>query len=331
VSRLLADRNITQVFSAAYRPTTQGMIERFNGTLKRALFEHMTQFGTRKWNDVLPEICAGYNASRHSVTGAAPAVLMDPAASGEALEAATTRIRATARKRLNRSSAAAGGFSELHVGDTVRLSARTDAEARRMELLGQHAGTRTNWSRELFVVTHVSQPSANALTLPSYRVETSDGELLHRRFFRDDLQKVRADTLMTNEARRPDYSRGSLFNQEAHLSALPARRRAAAASAPRRTERRRRKARSKPSVARPQRRSSRQRALRRRSPGPKQAEEQQQPRYEVAEIMRQRQRNRRPIFLVRWVGFPDETEWTWEPKEHIKHTEALAAWRRHHV
>jgi hypothetical protein len=39
--------------------------------------------------------------------------------------------------------------------------------------------------------------------------------------------------------------------------------------------------------------------------------------------MRQRQRNRRPIFLVRWVGFPDEAEWTWEPAEHIKHTEAF--------
>ena len=64
-----------------------------------------------------------------------------------------------------------------------------------MELLGQHAGTRTNWSRELFVVTHVSEPSADALTLPSYRVETSDGEPLHRRFYRDDLQKVGADTL----------------------------------------------------------------------------------------------------------------------------------------
>jgi transposase InsO family protein len=328
VSRLLADRNIKHVFSAAYRPTTQGMIERFNGTLKRALFEHMSQFGTRKWNDVLPEICGGYNASRHSVTGAAPAALMDPAASDEALEAAITRIRAAARKRLNRSSVVAGSFSELHVGDTVRLSARTDAETRRMELLGQHSGTRTNWSRELFVVTHISEPSADALALPSYRIETSDGEPLRRRFYRDDLQRVGADTLMTNEARRPDYSRGSLFNQEVHLSALPARRRAAAA-APRRSERR--KARNNSVVAspvrpvRPQRRSSRQRA-RRRPLAPNGAQE-QQPRYEVAEIMQQRQRNRRPIYLVRWVGFPDEVDWTWEPKQHIKNTPAFALWR----
>ncbi len=89
-------------------------------------------------------------------------------------------------------------------------------------------------------MTHVGEPSADALTLPSYRVETSDGEPLHRRFHRDDLQKVGADTLMGNEARRLDYSRGSLFNQEAHLSALPARRDGVAA--PRRAA---------PSAARP--------------------------------------------------------------------------------
>jgi hypothetical protein len=36
--------------------------------------------------------------------------------------------------------------------------------------------------------------------------------------------------------------------------------------------------------------------------------------------MRQMQRNRRPIFLMRWVGFHDETAWTREPAEHIEHT-----------
>jgi hypothetical protein len=139
-------------------------------------------------------------------------------------QAAANRIRAAARKRLCRSSAAAGSFSELRRRGKAH-GASWPAAARR------HA---RSWSRELFVVTYVSEPSADALALPSYRVETSAGEPLLRRFYvhRDDLQKIEADTLMTHEARRPAYSRGSLFNQEAHLSALPARRGGIARTAP---------------------------------------------------------------------------------------------------
>ncbi len=44
--------------------------------------------------------------------------------------------------------------------------------------------------------------------------------------------------------------------------------------------------------------------------------------------MKQKQHNRRPIFLVRWEGYPDESDYTWEPLGHIKNTEAFIAWRQ---
>ena len=45
--------NIKQIFSLLYRPQSQGCIERFNQTLKRMLFAHMTRYRTKVWADVL--------------------------------------------------------------------------------------------------------------------------------------------------------------------------------------------------------------------------------------------------------------------------------------
>ena len=55
VSRLLAERGIKQIFSEPFKPTTQGLIERFNGTLKRA--RHLSAHDTVRHQEV--ERCRG--------------------------------------------------------------------------------------------------------------------------------------------------------------------------------------------------------------------------------------------------------------------------------
>lgn len=313
VSALLDDRGIKQVFSAAYKPTTNGMIERFNGTLKRAVFEHMSQYATKKWNDVVAEICTGYNASRHSVTGVAPAALMDPRVSAELVDRVRANIHAAAKKRLDGQGVR---FPALEVGDTVRLSVRADADVRRMELLGQSKGKQPNWSKELFTVAHISAPTAGALTLPSYQVRSSDGTALSQRFYRDDLQKIDPAALMVNEAKRADYSHGQIFNQEAHLRRIHTRRSRESEQRPHR----------KPRATKPE---TSPRPTRRRARARSKTKEKKEPvYYEVAEILQQKQRNRRRLFLVRWEGYPDADDWTWEPLEHIKHTEAFRVWQK---
>ena len=192
-----------------------------------------------------------------------------------------------------------------------------------MELLGQSLGKRANWSKEIYRVTHVSRPADTALTLPQYRVESSEGDAVAQRFYRNDLQKIDAGALMINQAERPDYSHGAIFNQEKHLQAVQ-RSRAAAIEEPQeatRPTRPQRPERPKRSATppRPERPARPERPERPATPDPI---------YEVAEITQQRQRNRQPIFLVRWVGFPDETDWTWEPLAHIKNTEAFAVWKK---
>ncbi len=135
---------------------------------------------------------------------------------------------------------------------------------------------------------------------------------------------------MTNEARRPDYSRGSLFNQEAHLNALPARRRA---GAPRRSERRKApKARSpvRPAANRRWRAPSADQA----ASAPFDDAPPAQSRRTTSSPVRSRRGHAAeaaqsaPDLPGALGGLSDEAEWAWEPAEHIKHTEAFAVWCR---
>ena len=48
------------------------MVERFNRTLKERLYRFFTAANTLKFDDVLPELVQGHNATRHRSIGMAP-------------------------------------------------------------------------------------------------------------------------------------------------------------------------------------------------------------------------------------------------------------------
>jgi hypothetical protein len=60
---------VKQVFTSAYRPSTNGQIERWNATLVDALTHMATE---RDWDLHLGTACLSYNSSVHSSTGYAP-------------------------------------------------------------------------------------------------------------------------------------------------------------------------------------------------------------------------------------------------------------------
>src|SRR6185312_8061272 len=72
IAAMLLGMDIKLVHSEAYKPSTQGAIERFNGTLKRTLFKLMAEHSMQKWTALLQEWVAGYNNSTHSTTGWKP-------------------------------------------------------------------------------------------------------------------------------------------------------------------------------------------------------------------------------------------------------------------
>jgi len=63
---------ITHVFSKAYTPTTQGMVERYNQTLKHKIFNGFLQNKNKKWLDDLASYVENINTAKQSVTKEAP-------------------------------------------------------------------------------------------------------------------------------------------------------------------------------------------------------------------------------------------------------------------
>ena len=64
--------NIKHITSKAYTPQSQGIIERFNGTIKRLIDINRQITGKKMWIDDLPKLVENYNESIHSYTKSKP-------------------------------------------------------------------------------------------------------------------------------------------------------------------------------------------------------------------------------------------------------------------
>ena len=59
-------------------PKTNGQIERFNGTLKRKLREHLKKEPNAPWAHLVPIVVAEYNNTYHSTIGCKPVEVFRP-------------------------------------------------------------------------------------------------------------------------------------------------------------------------------------------------------------------------------------------------------------
>jgi hypothetical protein len=217
VARMLQKHGVKQIFSLPYKPQSNGCIERFNRTLKRMLFAHMTQFNTRNWIKALPLLLENYNSGVHSTTGFKPQTLHRT--TNEAIiQSAAEKIAKKARTTLRRSRR---NFEQLQVGDHVRLDSCVHPKKRKNKLFAK--AYLTNWSREIYRVKSISKPEEEGeLSRPQYRLtEIPTGKLLKRRFYRDNLLKINLESLQRskNDATYPSQ-RSTLFELDQHLKKL---------------------------------------------------------------------------------------------------------------
>lgn len=75
---LLALFGTKQKNSRPYHPATNGQIEKFNGTLKRRLREHLNKGPNLPWAHKVPIVVAEYNDTYHSTIGRKPVEVFRP-------------------------------------------------------------------------------------------------------------------------------------------------------------------------------------------------------------------------------------------------------------
>ena len=139
------------------------VVERFNRTLKERLYRYLTTANTLRFDDVLPELVQGYNATRHRSIGMPP---QDVTWDNE--EAVWKRLYS---KRLKGQKK-----PQFKVGDHVRLNAihRTFEK-----------GYLPGWTEEVFVVHRVIPGP-----VPTYKIHEWDDTPVKGTFYEEDLQKV---------------------------------------------------------------------------------------------------------------------------------------------
>jgi hypothetical protein len=151
--------NIKHITSKAYTPQTQGIVERWNGSLKRMIALLQTSTGKRQWIDILPELVTNYNASIHATTKKKPnSVTQNDAETANLLKKRenTNPIKS----RLNKLE------QQIQVGTKVRVKLQKGALDKKNS---------RNFTTELYTVTQMIKPK-RPFELTQYRLKDSDGD-----------------------------------------------------------------------------------------------------------------------------------------------------------
>jgi len=169
----LQGRNIVHIRGIPRRPQSQGIVERFNGTLKTLIFQNMLATRSKRWADDLQLLLRSYNEIVHSTTGEAPN------------DVGEENKRDVAESILHK--ATKSGLTEptdIAVGDQVRKRIYKGA----LEKMST-----VNWSRKLYKVVRVVK-SRKSFIRTKYKIEDEDGTPVRNALPRTDIQLIEVIT-----------------------------------------------------------------------------------------------------------------------------------------
>lgn len=168
-------------------------VERYNGTIKRALFAAMASDDTSDWPSLLPRIISNINATRSFATGERT-ITLD--------QSSDPHLHARVFKRLQNSAAKSYGNkargTDLSIGDNVR------------KVFDYDSANITKPSKRGYFASQVYDiigiiPSKFAAALPSYRLKNKDtGEVLKGTWARWQLILVPKDSYKPETQQRMD-------------------------------------------------------------------------------------------------------------------------------
>jgi hypothetical protein len=165
VQNLLKNNDVK--FFTTFSERKASVVERFNRTLKSTMFKYFTQFETRKYVNVLPDLVSRYNSSYHRSIKMRP---IDMNKENELTVWVYLYGERNEKKNLKKSN------NELEVGDSVRIS---------LERGTFHKSYLDGWSEEIFTVNHKLDGSPVV-----YKIKDDDDESLDGIFYKQELQKV---------------------------------------------------------------------------------------------------------------------------------------------
>jgi hypothetical protein len=157
------NRHSKLIHSTAYKPSTQGKIERLNKTIKSRLFANMARDQTKRWVDYLSHVVELYNNSYHTQIKTKPIIAHND-------ERYKPIINALTDKQNKKTFHKHPPLPAVKKGDEVRLAYTVFIEGRRDATFRK--GYLPNWSKELYTVETVSKGN-----IPQYTVSL-DGEML---------------------------------------------------------------------------------------------------------------------------------------------------------
>lgn len=194
VSELLKKYNVKQIFSKAHSPTSQGCIERWNGSVKKILNVMMNRLNTKNWAELLSGVVENYNNNKHSTTGYPPS------------RAFTDRtLQPTILKRIQAKAIKFHNPPQFALGNKVRVRMKALQEFKRNKLIKPP----TVWTTQLFTVVSIINPT-DEFSVPRYVVRSG---IQNESFSPWDLQLVNTTTLIPS-APQPINQNASIFDQQ---------------------------------------------------------------------------------------------------------------------
>ena len=148
---------------STYSNLKASICERFNRTLKNAMWKNFSLRGNYKWLDILPELIALYNNRKHRTIGMKPKDVTKNNAS-QVLQKFTQE-----RKPMKK--------SRFKVGDKVHVSRMKHAFEK---------GYTPNWTTEIFTITRVASTNPTTYHLKDYKDKPISGG-----FYEQELSKAK--------------------------------------------------------------------------------------------------------------------------------------------
>jgi len=178
MKELLDEHDIKHILGIAGLPEVQGIIERFNGSLK-SLLDKYQQINGRSWTRNLKYCTEIYNKTLHSSLQMTPemALHLDNDGRRELYKRMKSKGIDRAIKKVVAQSSNAQ--VDLKVGDKVRLKIRKGK-------LDKYSVN--NWTEELYKVIKITNPR-HIYNVERYTIEDENGNVLKKRV-REDLLKV---------------------------------------------------------------------------------------------------------------------------------------------